>query len=102
MVFGSQQSIDEFVGQLIALIPVFFYAPKNLMFYFLGFILFRIFDIGKFWGINGLQKLPKGAGVMLDDVLAGIYSSIILWVVIWQVSKKKIAKKQKKLLLKKR
>jgi len=83
---ASQIVIDEFVGQLIALLPIFFYAKTNLLFYFLGLVLFRLFDIGKFFGINRTQKLPAGFGVMLDDVLAGIYSSIILWVIIWQAS----------------
>jgi phosphatidylglycerophosphatase A len=70
--------IDEVVGQLIALLPLYFYGNTNLLFYLAGFILFRIFDIVKPLGIKQIQALPGGFGVMLDDVLAGLYSAVII------------------------
>ena len=51
-----------------------------------GFLLFRFFDIAKPAGIGGLQRLPGGVGIVVDDVVAGLYSWIVLIVVylIWQ------------------
>jgi len=46
-----------------------------------GFLLFRLFDIVKPWPIRAIdQRVPGGAGIMLDDVLAGIYSLLVLYV----------------------
>ena len=45
----------------------------------LGFILFRIFDITKIGGVRRLEKIPGKWGVLLDDVLAGLYAGVILW-----------------------
>jgi len=73
------------VGQLIALIPLFFYAKASIVYYLIGLALFRFFDITKILGIHQLQRLPKGLGVVADDVLAGVYSALILWSVLaWQ------------------
>lgn len=44
-----------------------------------GFILFRIFDIGKPWPARAAEKLPGGWGIMADDWVAGIYAAIFLW-----------------------
>jgi phosphatidylglycerophosphatase A len=75
---SSRIVIDEVAGQLISLLPLFFGARSSVIYYVIGFVLFRFFDITKILGINKLQKLPKGVGVMADDVLAGVYSAIIL------------------------
>jgi len=57
-----------------------FLALKKTFFnIFVGFILFRFFDIVKPWPVNRIQLLPRGWGVMMDDVLAGIYSLLILY-----------------------
>ena len=45
---------------------------------FIGWIIFRIFDILKPLGINRLQKLPGGIGIVADDIVAAIYSNITL------------------------
>jgi len=49
----------------------------------IGFVLFRLFDIYKPLGIKKLEAIPKGWGVMLDDVLAGIYSNIVLQIYLY-------------------
>lgn len=66
--------LDEFFGYFFAVL----FLPKTILLGFGAFILFRIFDIFKPYPINKLQKLPKGWGVMLDDILAGIYANICL------------------------
>ncbi len=75
----SKVVIDEFVGYLITmfLVPV---EPKYLL---AAFILFRFFDILKPLGIRYLDtKIKGGTGVMLDDVLAGVYACICLHLII--------------------
>ena len=78
--------IDEAVGQLIPLfaLPVYetlYIAPKE--FYFVAaFVLFRIFDIWKPFPINYVDNNTKGSlGIMLDDIIAGIYTTLILLIV---------------------
>jgi phosphatidylglycerophosphatase A len=69
--------IDEIVGMLITMIAV----PATPLAMVLGFILFRIFDILKPFPVNFFdQRFHGGLGIMLDDVMAGIYSLIILQV----------------------
>jgi phosphatidylglycerophosphatase A len=67
--------IDEIVGQLIALAAVPFHPVAAL----LGFVLFRIFDIFKPFPVNWLDKhIHGGLGIMLDDVVAGLYALLVL------------------------
>jgi phosphatidylglycerophosphatase A len=67
--------IDEIIGFLVTML----WVPKTIRFIIIGFILFRVFDILKPFPIRRLEKgLKGGYGVVLDDVLAGAYSSIIL------------------------
>ena len=71
--------IDEIVGMLITMIAV----PATPLAMVLGFLLFRIFDILKPFPVNFFdQRFHGGLGIMLDDVMAGIYSLIILQLVI--------------------
>lgn len=66
---------DEFVGVWIAL----FLVPPNIFWVVLGFGLFRLFDIWKPWPIRVLDaKVHGGFGIMIDDVLAGVYAFLIL------------------------
>jgi phosphatidylglycerophosphatase A len=48
-----------------------------------GFILFRIFDITKPWPIKSIEKLPGGWGILLDDLLAGVYAAAVLITCFW-------------------
>ena len=67
--------IDEIVGFLISML----WVPKTLPFIIMGFFLFRFFDILKPFPIRRFEKLFKGGfGVVLDDVLAGVYANIVL------------------------
>jgi len=67
--------IDEIVGILITMIAV----PATPLFMILGFALFRIFDIWKPFPVGFVdQRFHGGLGIMLDDVVAGIYSLLIL------------------------
>ena len=67
--------IDEWVGQWIALL----FLPKSLLWGLVAFTLFRLFDIWKPYPIKTLDNLPSGWGIMLDDVFAGIYALITIF-----------------------
>ena len=88
--------IDEFVGQCIPLIAILFrpdgFIPnccykgtieeESVMWILLSFILFRFFDILKPFPINIVdKKMKNGVGVMLDDIIAGIYSTIVIYII---------------------
>lgn len=75
--------VDETVGQLISLLPLcggVDVAPWWLILVSLG--LFRLFDIFKPFGIRKMESLPGGWGMMADDILAAIYSALIVEVII--------------------
>ena len=75
---------DEFAGHAVVFLAVLFLAAGTISTRqiwtttVLGFLLFRLFDIVKPWPIRKLEKLPAGWGVLLDDLLAGIYAGIAL------------------------
>jgi phosphatidylglycerophosphatase A len=73
---------DEFVGYWITM----FAAPAGWLWIVIGFILFRFFDVLKPWPIAGLDKrVSGGMGIMIDDVMAGIYAAICLQVLAYFV-----------------
>ena len=84
--------IDEFIGQSIPILTVYNIFEKNnlidFIFYtFISFILFRIFDIWKPYPISKIdKKMKNGLGVILDDVVAGIFSAGILLIIIIFIS----------------
>lgn len=68
---------DEVVGIMVTVILL----PKHWIIYVAAFALFRLFDITKPFPINKSQNLTRGWGVMVDDVIAGIFANIILQIV---------------------
>lgn len=66
--------IDEVAGQMIALIAV----PLVWKYMIASFILFRGFDILKPFPLRRLEKLPRGTGIMMDDVGAGLYALVLI------------------------
>ncbi len=75
----SRVVIDEWAGMFITLL----FLPSSLAYIIAGLVLFRFFDIAKPLFIRKAEKLPGGWGIMLDDVVAGIYSNIILQLIFW-------------------
>ena len=72
---------DEVIGMWISLIGL--RAEPNWLWVIVGFILFRMFDIYKPYPINYIDRhLKGGLGVMLDDVVAGLYACISLHLII--------------------
>jgi phosphatidylglycerophosphatase A len=66
--------IDEVAGQFIAAAP----AGLDPVAFALSFVLFRIFDVMKPWPCRALERLPGGAGVIADDIAAGLYAAAIV------------------------
>ncbi|GHS99874.1 phosphatidylglycerophosphatase A [Bacteroidia bacterium] len=81
----SRVVVDEMVGVWIALLAVGNETGYYLYYMLLAFGLFRLFDIFKPLGIRKIENIPGGWGIMLDDVLSGIYSLIILIGVQWLI-----------------
>jgi len=67
--------IDEVVGMQVILVGVGGLSLAGLA---SAFVLFRIFDILKPWPVGRSQRLPRGWGIVADDVLAGVYARLVL------------------------
>lgn len=82
----SSMVSDEVAGQAVPLlILAILSGTLEWWMYGAGFILFRIFDIAKPLGINRLQNMHGGWGILLDDILAGVYAFFCLKIVILTV-----------------
>ncbi|WP_031498740.1 phosphatidylglycerophosphatase A [Bryobacter aggregatus] len=68
--------IDEVLGQVIAFTAVVQYSWLS---YLVAFLLFRAFDIWKPFPVNMFEKLPRGLGVMADDLMAGVYAAFVIY-----------------------
>ena len=78
----------EVVWDEIVTVPItFLWVPIGLMsrpeILLIGFVLHRIFDITKPPPVHNLERLPDGAGIVADDVAAGIYSCLALHALLW-------------------
>ncbi len=79
----KQIVMDEVAGQSVTFLFVSnISADKVCLITAIGFILFRIFDVIKLWPICRLEKLPKGWGILADDLLAGVFAGIGLLIVL--------------------
>jgi phosphatidylglycerophosphatase A len=74
----GQVVIDEVVGQMLTFLLIPHATWKWLAG---GFILFRVFDIVKPFPAREAERIPRGWGIMLDDVVAGVYSLAVLTVI---------------------
>lgn len=73
---------DEFIGQWIALLPLLV-LPAPWWWIAVGFAWFRLFDVWKPWPISWLDRRVKGGmGVMIDDVVAGVFAAIALTLIL--------------------
>jgi phosphatidylglycerophosphatase A len=71
--------IDEFIGQSIPLL----FCENNIFLIILSFLLFRLFDITKPWPASYFDlKIKNSIGVIMDDVIAGIYTLLIVYLCI--------------------
>ncbi len=76
--------IDEILGMFITLMA----APNHLGAWLLGFFLFRVFDILKPFPVSWFdQRIHGGIGIMMDDVIAGLYALASLHIIWWFISR---------------
>ncbi len=74
--------IDEVVGMMVALVGL----PITFPIAICGFFLFRAFDMFKIYPINKFESMPGGWGIMMDDIMAGLYTNIALHIAwAWSV-----------------
>ena len=83
----SEVVIDEFAGQILAIIVSYFFVKnidnKNLLILItLNFLLFRLFDITKIFPVSYFDKIENAFGVMFDDVIAGMMASICFILIV--------------------
>lgn len=71
--------IDELLGMSVSL----FLVPIEWQYIILAFVFFRFFDIVKPLYIRKAERLPSGWGVMMDDLLAGIISNVLVQLIVW-------------------
>ncbi|WP_368678275.1 phosphatidylglycerophosphatase A [Acinetobacter lactucae] len=74
---------DEFAGQSITFLPLLYLQQMNWMWVIGGFILFRIFDVWKPWPIRVIDRQVHGGfGIMLDDIIAGVWAALCTLIII--------------------
>lgn len=76
---SRQIVIDEIVGCIIFLLLV----PHTKWCIIIGFVIYRVLDIIKPPPAYTLQRLPGGWGIMMDDLIVGIYTGIIINIIAW-------------------
>jgi len=76
--------IDEFLGQYVALFSIpLFELENNIINISIIFLLFRFFDISKI-GLRGIEKIPGTFGILFDDIIGGIYTIPIIYLLfLW-------------------
>ena len=79
--FGRKDPGEIVIDEFSAMLIVFLFIPFNVKFMIIGFFLFRVFDILKFPALKRLERLPKGYGIMLDDIAAAVLANLILQVI---------------------
>ena len=81
----SEIVIDEVIGQSIALLPLLFFSETTYPDFFMciiSLLFFRFFDIVKPYPINKFDNMNNTFGVIFDDILAGIFSAILLTLIL--------------------
>jgi len=69
--------IDEVCGFFVVVL----WFPRSWLIGLYALVLFRVFDIAKPFPVNRAQKLPRGWGVVADDLLAGVYATLLLLII---------------------
>ena len=80
-IFDAHDSSHIVLDEILGMIATMFLNPTGWIWLITGFVLFRIFDIIKPWPASRFDRLRGGAGVMLDDLAAGIYANIVLQII---------------------
>ncbi|MFQ5597488.1 MAG: phosphatidylglycerophosphatase A [Nitrospiria bacterium] len=79
--FQKKDASHIIIDEICAMLLVLFFLPSIPLWWIAGLIVFRVFDIKKPPPIRSFEKLPKGWGVMMDDLVAAIYTIASLRIV---------------------
>lgn len=74
----AECTVDEFAGSFISL----FLIPKEINFLIIAFFLWRLLDILKPFPARKFEKFEGGTGIMLDDVVSGFYTNLIMQIIV--------------------
>jgi phosphatidylglycerophosphatase A len=77
-IFGEHDSSRIVLDEVFGMTATMFLNPAGWAWLIGGFALFRVFDIIKPWPASSFDRIQNGAGVMLDDLAAGIYANLVL------------------------
>ena len=69
--------VDEVIGQWVTIAAAHTMNWKSVL---AAFVLFRLFDIWKPFPVRRLERLPSGWGIVADDVMAGVYGAVVIFV----------------------
>ncbi len=85
VIFKEHDSQKIVIDEIAGIVVTFIWIPLTWPTALAGFILFRFFDIVKIPPVKQSQRLPRGWGVVVDDLLAGVYANIVLQigVTVW-------------------
>jgi phosphatidylglycerophosphatase A len=75
--------IDEWAGMFVTVL----FIPVSLVNYLIAFFAFRFFDVAKVPPASQAERLPRGWGITMDDIIAGIYANILTRVIIYLIEK---------------
>ena len=81
--FGTKDSKQIVIDEILGYFVTMFMAPAGWVYVIAGFFLFRIFDIFKPYPVNRFEKLGGGIGVVMDDIMAGVYAALLLQVLVY-------------------
>lgn len=81
--FGNKDDRRIVIDEIMGFLATMLWIPKMALSIVIGFLLFRIFDILKPFPIRKVEKKFKGGwGVVLDDIVAGIYANVVLHIIV--------------------
>lgn len=75
--------IDEWAGMFVTVL----YIPFSLTSYLVAFFAFRFFDVAKIPPASQMERLPRGWGITMDDIAAGIYANLLTRLIIYFIDK---------------
>ena len=81
--FGKKDPREIVIDEFSSVFIVYLFIPFTLKIAVIGFLLFRALDIFKLPPIKKLESLPKGRGIMLDDIAAAILANVILQILVF-------------------
>ena len=77
-IFGKKDDKRIVIDEVFGILLLYLLIPPYTLYLIIGFILFRFFDILKLYPAKKLEKLPRSWGIMADDILAALYSYVVI------------------------